>query len=167
VTRASSRPGAPLAALLAGALLLHSAPSAAQPAGGDPAETQALDAALEKDGGDDEAEGDDVVGIALMVIGGGLVAVGATILVIDASTEAEPGGEGSEGVGVTGDPGSDELVPALGVGLLVGGAAAHLIGVVIAFGGSDADDEEERQTPAALELRPVVGPGYGALRGTF
>ncbi len=46
----------------------------------------------------------------------------------------------------------------------MGGAVVHLIGVVIAFGGSGDDDAPP---PAAFQVRPVVSPAYGGLRGTF
>jgi hypothetical protein len=152
-----------IASVLAALALLHGERASAQP----PAEETAL---VSPEGDDDD--GADGLGVALMVIGGITAGAGATILVIDAADEdearEEPGADaGLEGVrgrsaGETTD-GSD-VVPAVGLGLLVGGTVIHLIGVVIAFGARD--DEDERR-PAEARVQPILGPTFTGVRGSF
>lgn len=126
-------------------------------------------------GGDGEAgatDGGDVVGVALMIIGAGAAGVGATLLVIEASSDeasrdeagADAGLEGVRGRSAQETEGDGEVLPAVGVGLLVGGAVVHLIGVIIAFGGHDGD---ETRPAATARIEPLVGPTFTGVRGAF
>lgn len=170
----------PWRAAIVGTLLTLAQPAAAAEGGvaTPPAAARAENgtegtAGAERDEPGGDTDGGDVVGVALMVIGAGAVGVGATILVIDAAGEdaerdeagADPGLEGVRGRSAQETTDDSGAVPAIGLGLVVGGAVVHLIGVVIAFGSHD--DEDAAAPPPAARVEPLVGPGFGGLRGTF
>ena len=109
-----------------------------------------------------------------MVVGGSAFAVGATLLVVDATKEPEepvddgldPGLGGARGRAGQVPLDDDDTLPIVGATLLGVGALVHLIGVVLVFG----EDEGEGEAPpaaSAARIEPLVGPGFGGLRGSF
>lgn len=157
--------------LLMSATLLSSSPAAAEVPAAEPA--PATSGSAPPPTREEDTDAVSVPGVTLMIVGGGVALVGATLLVIDASrSDPEPFERGLDpGLGgVRGRAGQlaldDEAVfsPVSAI-LLGGGALVHLVGVAIVFSGGDAGDDAPPAQAARIE--PVLAPGYGGVRGSF
>jgi len=109
-----------------------------------------------------------------MIVGGAVVAVGATLLILDAArTQPDPLDVGLDpGLGgARGRAGqlvleSEEAFMPFSALMLGGGALLQLVGIILVFGGDDGGQPDSKPAKAAT-VEPLVGPGFGGVRGSF